>query len=340
LRLLFAIVAVMTLWLGPRAMALDAATWGEAKARLVQADGRVVDADNGGVSHSEGQGYAMVAAVAMDDRATFDLLWSWTAQHLARSDRRLFSWKYDPAADPPIADPNNATDGDIMIAWALSRAAGQWGVPAYAASAAEIRAAIHDHLVRQVAGRTVLLPGLDGFSDDNGVTLNLSYLVFPALKDFAKADPAGGWDVLIGDGLALLLDARFGRFGLNPDWLRLGADGSLAATATPPPRFGFDAVRIPLYLVWGGEGRAEMLAPFTQFWSGLNAQGKPLPGWVDLRNGQLADYPGPRGYVMVQLLALGTPAIMTADLPASDSYYSTMLSLLAALAAGEQGRYR
>jgi len=40
-----------------------------------------------GISHSEGQGYGMLLAVAADDRPTFDLLWGWTrAQLMLRND--------------------------------------------------------------------------------------------------------------------------------------------------------------------------------------------------------------------------------------------------------------
>ena len=42
--------------------------WRAYKARFVTAQGRVVDTANGLVSHSEGQGYGMLLAVAADDR--------------------------------------------------------------------------------------------------------------------------------------------------------------------------------------------------------------------------------------------------------------------------------
>ena len=37
------------------------------KTRLISPDGRVIDTFNGGVSHSEGQGWGMLMAVAFDD---------------------------------------------------------------------------------------------------------------------------------------------------------------------------------------------------------------------------------------------------------------------------------
>src|SRR5690348_4029051 len=45
--------------------------------RYMDPDGRVVRHDQGGDSVSEGQAYAMLAAVAIDDRARFARAWRW-----------------------------------------------------------------------------------------------------------------------------------------------------------------------------------------------------------------------------------------------------------------------
>ena len=42
--------------------------------RFVSPQGRVIDDANGDISHSEGQGYAMLIAARLKDRATFDRL--------------------------------------------------------------------------------------------------------------------------------------------------------------------------------------------------------------------------------------------------------------------------
>ncbi len=77
----------------------------------------MIDRTNGGVSHSESQGYGMLLAVAANDRAAFEAIWAWTQAHLYVRGDNLASWKWDPAATPHVADPNNATDGDLLIAW-------------------------------------------------------------------------------------------------------------------------------------------------------------------------------------------------------------------------------
>jgi endoglucanase len=51
--------------------------------------GRVVDTAKGLISHSEGQGYGLLLAVAAGDRSTFDRIWGWTRANLAvRKDNR------------------------------------------------------------------------------------------------------------------------------------------------------------------------------------------------------------------------------------------------------------
>jgi endoglucanase len=57
---------------------------------FLASDGRIVDTGNGGISHSEGQGYGLLVAEAAGDRASFDRLWHWTDAHLSRQDVRLF----------------------------------------------------------------------------------------------------------------------------------------------------------------------------------------------------------------------------------------------------------
>jgi len=83
----------------------------------------------------------MILAVASDDRTTFDLLWRWTQAQLLRDDG-LFSWKWDPNSTPHVSDPNNATDGDLLIAWALAEAAEFWPGGSYGSASKELATAI------------------------------------------------------------------------------------------------------------------------------------------------------------------------------------------------------
>lgn len=154
--------------------------WESYKARFFKPEGRIVDTGNGGVSHTEGQGFAMLMAVANDDKATFDKLWQWTNRELKNKENGLFYWRYNPAESNPVADKNNAADGDVLIAWALLKADARWHEKRYGAASDAITKALVAHSVIRYAGYRVMLPGVQGFKLDGEVVLNPSYFVFPA----------------------------------------------------------------------------------------------------------------------------------------------------------------
>ena len=310
----------------------DQRDWSAFKAAYVAADGRVVDTGNGGISHSEGQGFGMLLAEAHGDRVAFDRLWGWTGVNLMRQDVRLFRWRYDPKAGAAV-DPNNATDGDIFIAWALLRAAKRWKAPSYAADSAAIRAAIAARLVADIGGRRVLLPGLDGFRQPDAVIYNPSYFALPALQDFDAADRAGPWDRLIRDGLTVARDCQFGEQSLPTDWVRIDASGAVIPDPGRPPRFGFDALRAPLYLVWGGVTGQASATTAGRYWRQFEGRDWPPPAWVDVQSGGKADFPLSRGGQAVARVVAELPAQTLK--PGPEDYYSAVLGLLAARAAKE-----
>ncbi|STT00045.1 endoglucanase [Klebsiella pneumoniae] len=61
LRALVAVIVTTVVMLVPRAWADTA--WERYKARFMMPDGRIIDTANGNVSHTEGQGFAMLLAV-------------------------------------------------------------------------------------------------------------------------------------------------------------------------------------------------------------------------------------------------------------------------------------
>ena len=83
--------------------------------RYVDDDGRVVRHDQGGDTVSEGQAYAMLLAVAADDRDRFAQVWDWTRAHLQRGDG-LLAWRW---AGGRVVDDEPATDADLDAARAL-----------------------------------------------------------------------------------------------------------------------------------------------------------------------------------------------------------------------------
>jgi endoglucanase len=316
--------------------------WLKYRTRFVGDDGRVRDTGNKDVSHTEGQGWAMLFAESFDDQPVFDRVWKWTHETLRRPDSALFAWRWDPHGEKPIADTNNATDGDVLIAWALVRAARRWHAHEYEAAARRIVTEIREKLIIQVGKRLVLLPGSDGcWQKDGSVIVNPSYYIYPALDEFPRLDSSAKWRRLRQDGLGLLAKARFGQWQLTPDWVTV--DHSGAVTPGSPPRFGYDAIRIPLYLIWGGAATAQRLTGMMRFWDAWDGfTDKPMPAWVDVVDGRVAPYPAPSGFRAVIGLARARvrpnapPPMPRID--DTDDYYSASLILLADLARRAVGR--
>lgn len=308
------------------------AAWARFRQGFLHPEGRILDSGNGGVSHSEGQGWAMFCAERCADRASFDHLWGWTRRVLARPRDSLLAWRYMPGQANPVPDGNNATDGDLFVAAALLLAARRWSEPAYALAGAAMAHDVLRLLVREVAGLTVLLPGAQGFEEAEEVVLNPSYYAFPILGTLARAVPDPAWFRLAGDGLALLRRARFGRWSLPPDWVAMRrGNGSLSLPSRWPPRFSYDAVRVPLYLCWAGLGSEPAAQAAATFW-GAAPPGR-LPAWVDLRTHQASPYRASAGVQAVaRYVAEGTPGQArnwdTDQESRQDDYYSAVLKTL------------
>ncbi|SMD12211.1 endoglucanase [Fulvimarina manganoxydans] len=258
----------------------DRASYAAWRERFVGQGGRVIDDANGGVSHSEGQGYGMLLAVFHDDRAVFEELWQWTRKTLSIRSDSLLAWRYDPSARPAVADTNNATDGDLLVAWALAEAFGRWGEPAFEEDACRIGADILRHTVVEHQGRAILLPGAAGFSAadrTDGPVVNLSYWVFPAFAALNEVKPDSRWRALADSGYALIEASRFGPDDLPSDWISLAAETPRPADGFNPV-FGWNALRIPFHLAFAPpewRGNRGLLAPFVSLWP-LGASPRPI----------------------------------------------------------------
>lgn len=314
---------------------LEQRDWQQYRSRFIMAEGRVRDTGNGGISHSEGQGYGMLLAVAYRDAIWFDRLWRWTRRHLQIRDDRLFAWKWNPdAAEDPVPDRNDAADGDLLIALALARAADLWDAPSYRDAAQAIARDVLDRLVRQVEAWTVLLPGVHGFVHDQTITVNLSYWIFPALLELDRIAPSPDWQRLTTTGLALLREARFGPFELPPDWLAL--DRSPWPSPRHPPVFGYDAARIPMHLVWGGIDDPELLSPYLDY---AATHRDRVPATIDLNDGRPSAEPASPGVEAVFALTRWAVDGTTPRWPRLDpdaDYYTASLWMLSKLAYAER----
>jgi endoglucanase len=311
--------------------------WDAWKTQFMQADGRVMDTAQQHISHSEGQGFAMVLATAANDRAAFDVIWKWTENNLRSArDDGLFAWRWEPGKG--VTDRNTAADGDLLVAWALARAATRFKHTPFKTQAQYVASRVREKMVvNGTPWGTVLKPGVTGFDQGRGLTVNLSYWVFPAFDVLNEVDPHPDWQALKTSGLRLLEIARFGRWGLPPDWLLLVNPLEMATVA--PPRHGLDAVRIPLYLYWAGLTRSPAdkarLEPFFKFWNHFNCVSF-LPTWTNLQDNSIDSFGAEPGVMAIRTLVQTGKA--PAKAPPQQSYYAATLGMLVEVAALEGGK--
>jgi endo-1,4-beta-D-glucanase Y len=320
----------------PAPIALDA-QWQAYKQRFISDEGRLTDDFAGNVSHSEGQGYAMLLAVFSDDRETFDKLWAWTTANLEIRDDGLASWRWRPQDDPHVRDKNNATDGDLLLAWALAEAGRKWDAKTYDAAAEKIAHAVSRKLVYPSVFGPVLSPGIDGFGAkdrDDGPVVNLSYWVFPAFIALDRVAPNVDWAGLRRSGLSLLDAARFGAAKLPSDWISLKM--GVRPAEGYPVRFGYDIVRVPLYLAWGAPEERARLGALVDAWAGPVDANPPV---VDLDTGSAAESFADPGYRAVAALArcVAHEEPFPAELKTVDlkHYYPATLQMLSLIALRE-----
>lgn len=171
--------------------------WSAYTDRFVSQEGRVIDDGNGGISHSEGQGYGLLLAYLAGNRADFERIWSFTERELLLRDDNLAAWKWEPWATPHITDLNNAADGDILIAYALALAGAAWHDQRFTRNARNIARALGRTSVFEHQGELLLLPGVGGFGPKarrDGPVVNPSYWVFEAFPVLARIAPRNGLD--------------------------------------------------------------------------------------------------------------------------------------------------
>ncbi|MDY6321440.1 MAG: glycosyl hydrolase family 8 [Succinivibrio sp.] len=312
------------------ASAAQAGAWDEYKARFLSPEGAVTDSYNNGMSHSEGQSYGLMFALAYNDTAAFEKILGWTETHLADPKTGLHYWAYKPKEADPVADKNNASDGDLLMAWALLKAGKAWKRKDYTQKAEQLAQAIAQNVSVNFAGYQVLLPGLEGFYRNSSVVVNPSYLILPALRDLANATHDKKFADLYSDGKRLLnaIAAMQLKVPLTPDWAELDAQGKVAPASDWPARSSYDAIRVPLYVYWD-DPESPLLKPWRAWFSSY--PDTKNPAWVNVTTGEVANYPEPDGLKAVRALTLGQP-VDEPVIAESDDYYNASLKILAFLA--------
>jgi len=295
------------------------------KRHFIAPDGRVVDPQNGGISHSEGQGYGLLLALLGGDRETFGRIWRFARDELQRADR-LFAWKWVPGQG--VADTNNATDGDLLIATALTIAGTRWQDGAYLAEAEAIARAVGRRLIIDHRGYTVLLPGEWAAPSraDPQATLNLSYHIPFALPVMEALAPRYRWEEMMRDGERML----DGLVHPPSDWSSLDDRGRLVPARGFPGQFGYDAVRIPLYLLQDGRTNRVVTGHLLATWKD-DDRGDVFAFDV-YTSARVAPFSDPAYRFVYELLhcaEFGEPVDHRSMALPMDSYFATSLHLMA-----------
>jgi endoglucanase len=243
------------------------ASWQGYSHKFIQHDGRVMDFYTNNSTTSEGQSYAMLQAVWVNDKKTFDTLWNWTVHNLqTRKEHKLFSWKWGERKEGSkaswgIVDESAASDADQDIAFALLMAHQRWKETHYKQAALTIMHDVWQHEVTPSKWGPVLLPGdWHRFSKEvpDVVLLNPSYMAPYIYRLFAQVDPAHPWEKLVQSSYRIWDDAlKLSASGFPPDWVwfkRSNGDVYLKEADKDFPdmtsQFGYEACRMPwrLYL--------------------------------------------------------------------------------------------
>lgn len=310
--------------------------WQAYKARFVTEQGRVIDTGNNLISHSEGQGYGMLLAVAANDRLTFDRIWGWTRANLMVRDDALLAWRWEPGKRPAIADMNNASDGDILVAWALAEAGEFWNDMSYRTAGRRIAVEFARKLVLfKTKLGAIVLPAVSGFHENDrpdGPVVNLSYYVYPAFSRLKIVAPEVDWPGLTQTGLTLLDASRTGPETLPPEWMSL-KDWTAKPAEGFPAQFSYNAVRVPLYMAWAGIGEREQYEPFMA----LVKRTRGAMAIVDVTNGVEVGKFGDSGIGAIGALTACVVEGSKAPsqlfmLDPSDNYYPATLHILSLIA--------
>jgi endoglucanase len=241
-------------------------SWTIYREQFIQEDGRVIDYEASDRSTSEGQAYAMLRAVIIDDPKTFALTLEWAENNLIRrnadgqrSDNLwVWLWGKDEAGNWGAIDSNFASDADIDAITALIWASRRWNRPEYLELA---RVKLQDlweySTIATADGNRYLLPGPKAAFVPSPTTLHLnpSYLAPYAFRLFAQVDSNRNWLSLVESSYKVLEESsQVSAVGLPSDWIALDTQTGEFRPLPPENKlqsvYSFDAYRVWWRVTW------------------------------------------------------------------------------------------
>lgn len=307
--------------------------WPIWKSRFLSRDGRVVDVQNGDISHSEGQGYGALLAQANGDREAFDRIEAWTRANLLVRQDHLMAWRWHPGRGVVGQDWQTATDGDLFRAWALLRAQRDSGWTGMGDSVSNIARDIASLCIQpdpREASTPLLTPGAEARSDQQRVLINPSYIMPRALRELGFAADQPYLIAAADHGEQVL--SELAALGPVPDWIDVTPDGFVTASDYGRSS-GYDALRVPLFLIWSDKFNHPAVARAAAEFATATALGHVAV--VTTPDGGLVAQSDQSGYLAIAALANCEPL----NIPRHDlhrqSYYPATLQLLTEVAERE-----
>ena len=206
---------------------------------------------------SEAQAYAMLRAVWMNDKQTFDSCYRWSEENLSRNKLELdnlLSWQWK---EGEISDPMPAADADIDYALGLIFAHSLWGAsqPEGLMAYAEKASVLLDDILknfsyRSAGGKLYLAPWILGPEALQRLPVNPSYYSPGHFKIFYQFSQDKRWLELV-ETTYFMLDTLSANFnsqkgvGLIPDWCSVDNNDRFYPLEGKDSGFGWEAVRIP-----------------------------------------------------------------------------------------------
>jgi len=243
-------------------------SWVIYRQQFIQEDGRVIDYEASDRSTSEGQAYAMLRAVLIDDPDTFAITLDWAEKNLKRYDAKgkavdqLWAWKWGKEQGKwgPI-DKNFASDADIDAVTALILASRRWNRPDYLDLAKiKLQDIWRVSTVAAPGGKRYLLPGpIEAFvPTPTTFYLNPSYFAPYAFRLFAQVDSKNNWLGLVESSYQVLeKSSETSSLGLPSDWIALDAKTGKFSAIPPGSNlesvYSFDAYRVWWRVAWDAE---------------------------------------------------------------------------------------
>lgn len=220
------------------------------KREFISPKGRVMDPERGDITVSEGQGYILQRAVAINDSKTFNDTYNWTKKHLQRRDK-LFAWIWgkNKKGQYQILDKNSASDADINIAFALILAYERWKDKKYLKEALPIIHAIWNKETKKIGKYRVLMPGFIQAKVEK-TEINPSYFHPYAFKFFNKYDKSHNWNEIIDSSYYYIIESSAkSKTELPPNWFIIKNE-KIILEDNERSDFSYDAIRVFKKYYW------------------------------------------------------------------------------------------